>query len=305
MPVKSTISPKAKFIKGPPKNAPSVAKVPIIEQEKDEKIALRVLPEQKRKVLEDLLNREKVKANVDKLIDILTQKLLVKYGRCVTAPRLHLHHPLLSHPHPPFHSSFVFPPSTNKHIIVALVEEFLSDKEQITGEDLGRLEREVIVALKAKRVNMTPASLQDLVEGKKLNQQDGGSQRDQQQQQHQQQQQQQEPQVQSNLVAPPPGSEWSVIAAYQELLAEEKVKQEQQIARMKKINFRQSLDEHNQQAKILRAKTEDRTDKEYSEHVNKDVLVSRATLPSLSLYYHTNLPLDIHRTARSSASKRR
>lgn len=150
------------------------------------------------------------------------------------------------------------------------MEEFLADKEKITGEDLGRLEREVIVALKAKRVNVTPnQSLERMAEGDKA----AGGGMVQQQKQQQQQQQQQRPASGSSLVPPPPGSEWSVIAAYQELLSEEKAKQDELTARMKKINFRQSLDEHIQKAKVLRAQTEDRSDKEYSEHVNKDVIV--------------------------------
>lgn len=81
-PAKSNLSPKARFIS---KNALPVARVPVEASAVDPKAAQRVLPEQKRKVLEDLLNREKVKANIDKLKDILTQKLIVKYGRCVLA----------------------------------------------------------------------------------------------------------------------------------------------------------------------------------------------------------------------------
>ena len=157
------------------------------------------------------------------------------------------------------------------------MEEFLNDKEKITGEDLGRLEREVIVALKAKRHNVTPGqSLERMADDKAAGGGMGGQQQQQQQQhqhQQQQQQQQQQPASGSSLVPPPPGSEWSVIAAYQELLSEEKARQDELTARMKKINFRQSLDEHIQKAKVLRAQTEDRTDKEYSEHVNKDVIV--------------------------------
>ena len=77
------VSPKQRFIKRVG-NGPKVSRVPEDVPILDPKIAQRVLPENKRKVLEDLLNREKVKANVDKLKDILTQKLIVKYGRCVS-----------------------------------------------------------------------------------------------------------------------------------------------------------------------------------------------------------------------------
>ena len=74
-----------------------------------------------------------------------------------------------------------------------------------------------------------------------------------------------------NTTPPPPGSEWSVIAAYQELLAEQKAKDEATVAKMKKINFKASLDDHIAKARELRAKTEDRSDKEYSIRVNEDV----------------------------------
>ena len=79
MPVgtKST-SPRARFIK---QVAKKVAQVPSYNLEVDEKIANRVLPENKRKVLEDLLSREQVKAKREKLTNILIQKLIVKYGR--------------------------------------------------------------------------------------------------------------------------------------------------------------------------------------------------------------------------------
>lgn len=58
-----------------------VSQVPVYNSEIDEKIANRVLPENKRKVLEDILNKEKLRAKRDKLTNILIQKLLVKYGR--------------------------------------------------------------------------------------------------------------------------------------------------------------------------------------------------------------------------------
>jgi hypothetical protein len=73
-------SPRARFVKAPEKR---VAAVPVIVKEIDEKIAQRVLPENKRKVLEDLLTREQIRAKREKLTNILVQKLVVKYGRCV------------------------------------------------------------------------------------------------------------------------------------------------------------------------------------------------------------------------------
>ena len=163
------------------------------------------------------------------------------------------------------------------------MEEFIAEKEQITGEDLGKLEKEVIVALKAKRRTITPAV------------QAGESAQQQQQQQPSSQglsrapfssssssssnpppqpsapHQQQGGGDSASSVPPPPGAEWSVIAAYQELQAEEKAKEEQRVARMKKMKFKESLDDHISRAKELRKQTEDHTDQQYSQYVNADV----------------------------------
>lgn len=148
-------------------------------------------------------------------------------------------------------------------MISALVEEFLVEKDQITGEDLGRLEKEVMTALKAKRRHYTPSSAiqysnDDSASSKAAEEapvtKPGSS-------------------SSSSLVPPPPGSEWSVIAAYQELMQEEKAKEEQLAARLKKLKFKQSLDDHIAKAKVLRAQTEDKSDMEYSAHVNRDVKV--------------------------------
>jgi len=71
-------SPRARFVKMPAKK---VAQVPVYDAVVDEKIANRVLPENKRKVLEDLLSKEQERAKRSKLATILVQKLSVKYGR--------------------------------------------------------------------------------------------------------------------------------------------------------------------------------------------------------------------------------
>jgi hypothetical protein len=71
-------SPRARFVKAVEKK---VAAVPVVLKEVDEKIAQRVLPENKRKVLENLLTREQIRAKREKLTNILVQKLVVKYGR--------------------------------------------------------------------------------------------------------------------------------------------------------------------------------------------------------------------------------
>ena len=65
-------SPRQRFVKAPAKK---------VGQVMDEKIANRVLPQNKRKVLEDLLSREQERAKRSKLATILVQKLSVKYGR--------------------------------------------------------------------------------------------------------------------------------------------------------------------------------------------------------------------------------
>ena len=75
-------SPRARFVKVP---ARKVAQVPAYDAVVDDKVAQRILPENKRKVLEDLLSKEQERAKRSKLATILVQKLTVKYGRCVRA----------------------------------------------------------------------------------------------------------------------------------------------------------------------------------------------------------------------------
>jgi len=73
-------SPRQRFVKVP---ARKVGQVPQFDHVVDEKIANRVLPDGKRKVLEDLLGKEQERAKRSKLATILVQKLSVKYGRFV------------------------------------------------------------------------------------------------------------------------------------------------------------------------------------------------------------------------------
>ena len=112
--------------------------------------------------------------------------------------------------------------SANKAVIGALVEEFLAEKEQITGEDLGKLEKEVIVALKAKKRTITPA-----VQAGEESYQQAPNNQISRLPPPAQQQQQTDGRSDSAPVQPPlDGAEWSVIAAYQELQAEERAKEE-------------------------------------------------------------------------------
>ena len=73
-------SPRQRFVKVP---ARKVGQVPQFDHVVDEKIANRILPDGKRKALEDLLGKEQERAKRSKLATILVQKLSVKYGRFV------------------------------------------------------------------------------------------------------------------------------------------------------------------------------------------------------------------------------
>jgi hypothetical protein len=68
----------------------------------------------------------------------------------------------------------------------------------------------------------------------------------------------------------PPGSEWVLLQAYQALLNEEKEMKEKEEARLRKLKFRQSLDEHIKLANQLR-RGENDDDMEYYQRISKDV----------------------------------
>lgn len=168
-----------------------------------------------------------MKKKRERLCSVLIQKLVVKYG------------------------------VANEALIAALVDQFVEEKAQIAPEDLARLEKEVVLSLKTRATaskpsnsspfsanqgdgaqtkksssdNSNPASAIEASSSSSSSAAAGGS-----------------------LVPPPPGSEWKVIAAYQELLGEAKTEEEKRIARQKKIDFKAALDKHIADSKDFQAK---------------------------------------------------
>ena len=74
------------------------------------------------------MNVEASKKKSERLKNVLLQKLLSKYGK------------------------------GNKMIITALVDQFLIEKGQIGPDDLAQLEKEVVMALEAKKVAISGSS---------------------------------------------------------------------------------------------------------------------------------------------------
>lgn len=187
-----------------------------------------------------MLNSEATKKKRERLRNVLLQKLIVKYG------------------------------THNKMIIGALVEQFLVEKDQIAPDDLARLEKEVVIALDAKKVKVTnssssklakagAAAIGEIPNGGNYGESNGGG----------------GPLSKSSsasLVPPPPGSEWSVIQAYQLLQGEEATKKEKETAHRKKKEFRAALDAHMAEAAKYKAEHSDVADQQYYAHIKQDIV---------------------------------
>jgi hypothetical protein len=192
-----------------------------------------------------------MKKKRERLCSVLIQKLVVKYG------------------------------VANEALIAALVDQFVEEKAQIAPEDLARLEKEVVLSLKT-RVNVSKSNKDGNSSSFAANQGLGGgdgsgagananakkfgsdnsnpasaidasSSSD------------------GSLVPPPPGAEWKVIAAYQELQAEAKNEDEKRIARQKKLDFKAALDKHIADTKNFQAKNVQSADDAYQRRMLADV----------------------------------
>ena len=160
-----------------------------------------------------------MKKKSERLRNVLMQKLCSKYGR--------------------------------KHelVIGTLVDQFLVEKDQIQPNDLAKLEKEVVVALKAKlpasaigvygdNANETVSKRVTTSKNEKLNLKQSenenlsGNAKD-----------EQCNDIDTN------GSEWQVIQAYQIVQAEEKAREEIEQEKAKKVAFRRALDKHVEDAK--------------------------------------------------------
>ena len=193
------------------------------------------MQEKQRKKLEGILNMEDVKKKRERLCNVLIQKLCVKYG---------MHH---------------------KIVIQALVDQFVVEKAQIAPDDLARLEKEVVVALKSQKIyagngrsNSTQSASEQISDNQELSKANSSEQA-------------LSNSASSNIDPPPPGSEWKVIQAYQILQGEENAREEVALAKRKKVLFKKALDDHIKNAKILKAKTEDKSDSIYFDNIKKDI----------------------------------
>ena len=173
---------------------------------------------------------------------MLIQKLLVKYG---------VQHEVL---------------------VTALVDQFVEEKAQIAPEDLAKLEKEVVLALKTKQAKRRGESPPPATQagGQTMSGHSsttstsaaasGTSSKG--------------PGSASGvdlLKPPPPGSEWKVLAAYQELQSEAKNQAEKEIARKKKTDCKAALDLQISNAAEFKKKHMDSSDKAYNEHIMKDI----------------------------------
>ena len=201
--------------------------------------------DRQRKRLEGILNTEAAKKKRERLRNVLLQKLVVKYG------------------------------THNKMVISALVDQFLVEKDQIAPDDLARLEKEVVVALDARKVKVSNSSSSKLAkagaaavgEGNihlENNSDDGnlvlaknGTESN--------------TRSTSSLAPPPPGSEWSVIQAYQLLQGEDAARKEREIEIQKKRDFRAALDKHVADAAKFKAEHSDVADAKYYAHIKQDI----------------------------------
>jgi hypothetical protein len=225
---------RAKFINRAGVRAGNVASVP--QRSVEESLhAERALSEQKRRQLEVLRNREKVKTKRERLANVLAQKLIVKYG------------------------------SQHKVFINTVVDTFLAEKDQITGEDLAALEREVIAALNSHRQSKLAAAATTALNNNNFS--------DQQSRDYRSDESASKMANNDNnlLERPPSGSEWMVLNTYAIQVAEEKLRQEEEVARMKKIMFKKSLDDHIAIAKSNHARSEVEDDKAYAAKITLDV----------------------------------
>jgi hypothetical protein len=166
---------------------------------------------------------------------VLIQKLIVKYGQA------------------------------HEVIITALVDQFVEEKAQIAPEDLAKLEKEVVLAVKTKQMKRRGESPPPSTGPAQSSTSSG-----------------QVASIQAAskttasadpdlLKAPEPGSEWKVIAAYQELQSEAKNRAEKELERKKKTDFRKALDDHISNASEYKKKHSDSAEAAYNEHIKRDI----------------------------------
>ncbi len=149
--------------------------------------------------------------------------------------------------------------ASNRYIISNYVKEFVELKKEIRSDDIMMLEKAIADAVKGKKKklpqnNSNKNEVKSDVVTDSSNNNGVNSNAD----------------NNANNVAPPAGSEWTVIQAYQTIVDEQKAKDEELKAKEKKLKFKASLDEQIKQAKVIK-ESNNSDDKQYYEYINKDV----------------------------------
>ena len=208
-----------------------VNKVPMRQDDEPK----RVLDPKRRERLEGMRNLDVLNHKKERLLILLVEKLVIKYG------------------------------NAHRLLIESFVENFInSGAQQITAEDLARLERDVSTAVnsfkkknpKLKNISNsnTVKNIDTRSDNGLVNNNDNAT-------------------KESGLTSPtppPPGSEWQVIQAYQVLQDEKKTKSEQEFMKNKKVNFRKDLD-HQMKLRNEVQKSNANDDSEYAAYIYKDI----------------------------------
>ena len=195
----------------------------------------RILDPKRREKLEGLRSLDVLNHKKERLYILLVEKLAIKYG------------------------------NAHRLLIESFVENFInSGAQQITADDLARLEKDVSSAVSIfkkknpKLKNISSSSNMIKTNDTKIvndSSNDGNG-------------------VATNdsvlLSPPPPGSEWQVIQAYQVMQDEKKTKAEQELMKNKKLNFRKDLDSQMKlRNEVKKMNADDDTD--YAAYIYKDI----------------------------------
>lgn len=141
--------------------------------------------------------------------------------------------------------------SEHLKVIKRVVSSFLEKNQHITADDLKSLEKEtqsaIANAIEAAKVR-GPASAKQIAETIA------------------------EPAtISPRLPTPPKGKEWQLMLAYQDLVAEEKVKKQQRDNWTKKQQFKNDLDEHVKMQQSMK-ESEKRDAVRYNQYINEDIV---------------------------------
>jgi len=228
---------KVKMFKAAAKGERMAGVKPVPMREDDE--PKRTLDPKRRAKLETLRQQDVLNHKKERLYILLVEKLAIKYG------------------------------NVYRVLIETYVENFMNEgKEQITAEDLARLEKDVSIAVnnfkkknpKLKSINsnsnLRAIDNTNSNDNKTDNNNNNVTRND-----------------SSSLLSPPPpppGSEWQVIQAYQVIQDEKRTKAEQDLMRNKKLNFRKDLDNQMKLRNDVKKLNND-GDKEYASYIYKDI----------------------------------